>query len=91
MDKEFIHHLPISFFFEKLYCTSLNVFYGLCWQLEVQSKSEKKFFFCKAKTSLKGGIKESEKVSEEDQTKVILRHGEVCVKGEALEEVNEMK
>lgn len=56
-----------------------------------QSKSEERFFICGAKTSLKGGIKESEKVSEDAQTKVVLRHGKVCVKGEALEEVNEMK
>lgn len=27
----------------------------------------------------------------DDRMKVILRHGEVCVKEEALEEVNEMK
>lgn len=74
-----------------MYCTSLNVVYGLCWQMEAQSKSEEKFFIREAKTSLKGGIKETEKVSEDDQTKVLLRRGEVCVKGEALEEVSEMK
>lgn len=49
--------------------------------MEAQSKPEEKFLIRKAKTSLKGGMKESEKVSEDVQTKVILRRGEVCVKG----------
>lgn len=51
-----------------------------------------KCFIWEAKTSLKGGIKESAKVfPEDDRMKVLLRHGEVCVKEEALEEVNETK
>lgn len=59
------------------------------WKRKVNPR--RTFLIGEAKTSLKGGIKESEKVSEDDPTQVVLRHGEVCVKGEALEEVNEME
>lgn len=59
---------------------------------QIQGILVEKCFIWEAKTSLKGGIKESAKVfPEDDRMKVILRHGEVCVKEEALEEVNETK
>lgn len=95
-NKGLVHHLPILFYFfwnrvapHKMF--SMGSFGRRKPKANPRNLGEKCFIW-EAKTSLRGGIKASAKgFAEDDRMKVMLRHGEVCVKREALEEVNEMK